>query len=115
MFEQIANVLEKAAAYIEAIEDTKTAEVQAERLSVAKELATKISEATGEQLDEETISKLAKADKDVLQTIGKLATESKIDEMGGPANKRDPNAIPSTGKEAVAHAEESLLNFIMSP
>lgn len=113
MHEQIANVLEKAAAYIEAVEDAKIAEVQAERLNVAKELADKVAEATGEKLDDETVAKLAKADKEVLQTIGKLATEAREEVMGKPSDRRDPSA-PLTGKEAIAAAEDSLVNFCLS-
>lgn len=113
MHEQIANVLEKAAAFIEAVEDTKVAEVHAERLEIARELASKIAETTGEKVDEETVAKLARADKEVLQTIGKLATEANDEAMGKPSDRRDPSA-PVTGKEAIAAAEESLMNFCLS-
>jgi hypothetical protein len=106
-------VLEKAAAFIEAVEDTKIAEIHTARLGIARELASKIAESTGEKLDEETVAKLARADKEILQTIGKLATEANDEVMGKPSDRRDPSA-PVSGKEAIAAAEEALVNFCLS-
>jgi hypothetical protein len=113
MHEEVANVLEKLATYIETMESAKTAEIQAERTSVAKELAAKISSVTGETMDDETVDKLARADKDILITLGKLANETNSESLGGPAEKRNPNAA-MTSKEASAAADENLLNFILS-
>lgn len=113
MYDQIAQVLEKAAAYIETVEQNKEAQIREERTKVAKELAEKIAEATGESLDEDTIHKLAAADKDVLQTLDKLASDTAADEWGQPATQKSPNA-PVSGKEAVAAADESFLNFLLS-
>jgi hypothetical protein len=114
MHELIATVLEKAAAYIEAVEGTKEAQVREERMTSAKALATKVSEVTGESLDEEMVDKLANADKDVLSAISRLTQEAVDDEMGQPSQTKTAG-VPMTGKEAVAAAEESFLNFILSP
>lgn len=113
MYDQIAQVLEKAAAYIESVEQNKEAQIREERSRVAKELAEKIAEATGESIDDDVVEKLAAADKDVLSTLEKLANDTMADEWGQPAQQKSPS-VPSNGKEAVAAAEETFLNFLLS-
>jgi hypothetical protein len=100
-----AEVLEKAAAYIEAIEAEKQVAAQTERAKIASELKTKFTEITGESLSDEQAAKLASSEPVVQALVEKLAGSLRApDSMGGPGEATDASA-PTTTKEAAEAAE----------
>lgn len=113
--EQIADVLEKTAAYVEAIESTKAEAVANDRQKLASLLKDRYEEATGEPLEEEALQKLASTDLDVLAAFDKLAESrsNSVSDLGGPADRQD-RSTPLTTKEAADRADEDFLNFLIS-
>lgn len=110
-----AEILEKAAAYIEAVETEKQAAVTAERSKAAETLKTRYAEVTGEQLSDEIVSKLASAEPTVLSLIEKLAGNSEdAVSLGGPSETKDGAPVYTTKKEAVAAAEDRLAAWLSS-
>ena len=108
----IAEVLEKAANYVEAVELEKEAAVQAERDRLVSAIREKMSATTGEDIPEEVASKLAKADPAVLSTIEKLAvSQSDSESLGSPSERRSNSKANLTVDEQVKMAEERLINF----
>ncbi|RKY28717.1 MAG: hypothetical protein DRP83_00015 [Planctomycetota bacterium] len=86
---KIATVLEKLAEYIENVEASKVAEVINKKTAAAKALADKLSTATGEDIDENVVQKLAELDPEVAAMIGKFAGDAtSVDSMGGPEEGR---------------------------
>lgn len=112
---QVADILEKTAAYVEAVEANQAEAVSNDRQKIAQLLNEQYEEATGESLDDESLRKLANADLDVLAAFDKLAEnrQASVSDLGGPADKRDSSAA-LTAKEASAKADDDFLNFIMS-
>lgn len=110
-----AEVLEKAAAYVDALEAEKQAQTAAERAKVAETLRVRYSEATGEELSDDMASKLAAAEPSVLELVEKLAGASSApDSMGGPGNVRDDSSAPRTEKEAASAADERFVAWLQS-
>jgi rRNA maturation endonuclease Nob1 len=112
---QVADILEKTAVFVEAVEATNAEAVTNDRQKIAQILNEQYEEATGDSLDDEALRKLANADLDVLSAFDKLAGshQASVSDMGGPATRRDPSAA-LTSKEASDRADEDFLNFIMS-
>lgn len=111
----IAEVLEKAANYVEAVELEKEAAVQAERDRLVSAIRTKVSATTGEDISEEVINKLAKTDPAVLSTIEKLAASNDTENLGSPSARRSSSAAADmTVNEQVKVAEERLVKFAIS-
>ena len=116
MYEKIAVVLEKAAAYLDAIESDKQSAIKAERDKLASILKEKYEEATGEAVSEETLSKISHADVDLLGVFERLtdaAAEKTASDMGTPAERRDTNA-PMTTKEAAEAADDHFVDWVLS-
>jgi hypothetical protein len=117
MYEKIAVVLEKAAAYLDAIEADKQTALKAERDKLASILKEKYEEATGEAVSEEMLSKISRADVDLLGVFERLteaaAEKTATAELGTPAERRDTNAPMST-KEAAAAADDNFLDWVLS-
>lgn len=84
LMELVADVLEKNAAYYESLESARVAEEQAEQQKSATALASRISEAVGEPLDEDLIAKLSTVDSDIHglleRTVGSVES---VDSLGG--------------------------------
>jgi hypothetical protein len=110
--EKIADVLEKAAAYIDAVESEKEDLIREGRTKLAGLLKEKYEAATGAPIDETAIEKLASADLDLLETFDRLASAHSSSEMGGPADKPD-SSRPMSVKEASEVADDRFLNFIL--
>lgn len=110
-----ADVLVKTAAYLEAIEDERLNATQAARTKMAEDLKSRFNEATGETLTDEVASKLASTDAEILGIIEKLAgsTQPPVS-LGGPGDAHDPNAVPTTKKEAAAAAEDRFAAWLTS-
>lgn len=102
-----AEVLEKAAAYIEAVEAEKRAVAEAVRAKTAAELQARFSQVTGEELSADVAAKLATAEPDVIAVVEKLAGSLKApDSLGGPGDVKDTPADPRNAKEAAVQAED---------
>lgn len=110
--EKIADVLEKAAAYIDAVEGEKEDIIKADREKLASLLKDKYEAATGSPIDEAAVEKLASADVDLLEAFDRLASAHSSSEMGGPADRTD-SSRPMSVKEASEGAEDRFLNFIL--
>ena len=107
-----AEVLEKAAAYIEAVEAEKHASETEARKTLADSLKEKVAEATGQQLSDEEAAKLAASDDTVRNVIEKLAASVQSpDSLGGPSDAADADA-PLTKKAAAAHAEDRFASWL---
>jgi hypothetical protein len=109
---QIADILEKMAAYVEAVELEKRAAIKTERGHMMSVVREKLSAASGEAIDEKLISKLSDADPEVFAAIEKLAS-AKNDELGGPSS-RPANGTPTNKDEAVKVAGDRLIGWATS-
>lgn len=110
----IADVLEKAAHYIEAVETEKQAEVRAGRESTISAIREKLSAVTGEVVDDGVVDKLATVDPEILSTIEKLAEGAPSDDsLGGPSSRRSA-AAPLSKDESVKVAGDRFIEFCTS-
>jgi hypothetical protein len=83
---QTADVLEKAAAYIENLETTRLTQELETKTKTAADLAQKLSQATGEPATADMVQKLAALSPDMQQVIARLAGTETVDSLGGPPN-----------------------------
>jgi hypothetical protein len=123
-YERLATVLEKTADYLDAQDAEKTAAAQAERRQLVTDFAEKYATATGEELPEKTIEKLASSDVNLLSAFQKLAAHVDGDNTNAPEDLGEPGDMPDGDpvymtKKAELEAKtqaagESFLNFIMS-
>ncbi len=111
---EIADVLEKTANFLDCVGEEKQAAIRAEREKLLTVMCTKYAEATGEEVSPEMRAKVANADSDVISIIEKLATTTSSDEMGSPSDRKDP-AAPMTTKEASVAADDQFLDWVLSP
>jgi len=83
-----ADVLEKAAAYIDSVESEKTAAEAAVKEAALKSIATRYAEVTGESLDDTELSKLA-SDTGALDTVRKMLdkTSGAVESLGRPGRE----------------------------
>lgn len=111
-----ADLLEKAAAVIDANDAEKTAAVQRERSAAVRLIADKYAESTGEALSVEIIEKLAASSEDIVTTVGKMIekTAGSVDRMGHVSEKDDGNGEPLTKKDAAAAAWNRFGSFVNS-
>jgi len=109
----VANVLEKLAVYLDAEDAEKRAAHDAEQKKLVSEVRQKISEATGQDIDDEVAAKMAKADPDILKTIGTLAESTDIAELGSPSTRKTASA-PMNKNEAAEVAGDNLITFCVS-
>jgi hypothetical protein len=79
-----AEVLEKAADYIENLEVTRVSNETAARTKIATDLAQKLSSATGEPVTDEMVQKLAELSPDMQGVISRLAGTDTVESLGGP-------------------------------
>jgi len=123
MKEQVADVLEKAAAYIDAQEQEKTAAVRQERHAALDGLRGKYAAATGENISDSLLEKLANSDEDLLQLLEKVASKApkmvEPDDLGEPAeDAEDGDRVYGSVKEAhdakQKEVDGNFLNWIMS-
>jgi DNA-binding IscR family transcriptional regulator len=105
----IAEVLEKAAAYIDAVESSKTANVRAEKTKAAKTLVDKIAETTGETFDNTVIEKLADTAPEISKILEKLTGSGFVDSLGGP-----DDGSSKTAADGGQTADSRFLNFLVS-
>jgi len=114
--EKVANVLDALASYIDGIEREKQAGVTAEREQLISAIGEKYAAATGEDISDDVLRKLAGSDVALLQTLDKIAETRKEDDtsLGSPSDEHDRNTVPETKKEAVDTANDQFLNWILS-
>jgi hypothetical protein len=123
-YERLATVLEKTADYLDAQDAEKTAAAQNERRQLVTDFAEKYATATGEELSETTVEKLASSDVNLLTAFQKLAARvdgertDVIEDLGEPGDMPDRDPVYMTKKAELAAktqaAEDSFLNFVMS-
>jgi len=110
LLERVADVLEKNAAYYESLESSRVAKEQESLHTKASALATRISEAVGEPLDEDLVSKLSAVDPDIHglleRTVGSMET---VDSMGGVDDD-----VKVAGYDGLAPEDARFLGFINS-
>jgi len=109
---EIAAVLEKAADYIDAVENQKTAAEQQAKIKAASEIASKVTDATGEVLNEKIVEKLAAAAPEVADLLGKLAGGGVVDSLGGPESEH-PNGV-KTAEASMGDADQRFVGFLLS-
>lgn len=114
-YQDVANVLDAVADYIDGIEYEKTAAEKAARDERINTLSTRYEHSTGEALPESLKEKLAGLDQETLDHILKVANNNgdSPGSMGGPSEIQD-GVQPETVKEAADQAEDRFINWIIS-
>lgn len=112
---KIADVLEAAGDYIDAVEHEKTSSAAAERQAVIDVLAEKYAKATGEEMPDSIRSKLASSDKDVVGLLQSMVDKhaGEIEPLGAPSSKDDERES-LTKKEAAEAADDRFLSWVNS-
>lgn len=113
--QKVANLLDATATYLDEVESEKQATVRSARENLIADIGEKYAEATGEDISDDVLRKLANADVDLLSVLEKVADVSsdKVAELGAPSDRRDLNA-PTNKKEAAAAADDRFLDFVLS-
>jgi isocitrate/isopropylmalate dehydrogenase len=111
--EKIAQVLEAAANYLDAVEAEKQAAVKAEREKLIAGIGEKYAAATGEDIPDNVLLKLADIDTELLGAVEKLAESKESDELGEAGDMADTSAL-MTVKEAADHADDRFLDWLIS-
>ena len=114
-FNDIADVLDSVATYVDEIEHEKQAsETEARETRVSK-IAENYEVATGEEVPSRIKQKLAGLDQDALDTLLKVAQNNNVEtvtSLGGPGGATD-HTRATTVKEAASQAEDRFLGWIM--
>ena len=105
---KVAEILEKAAAYIEQLEQANAAYREKEASETRQQLQAKLPGA-----DEDLLDKLAAADPGIRQYIEGLISQEG-DGWGGPAKTASSNTTGMSRDEAAAAADQHFLNWILS-
>ncbi|RLC86826.1 MAG: hypothetical protein DRJ03_07665 [Chloroflexi bacterium] len=109
--EQVAELLEKSAAYIENLVATQAQSAQEERIKEASDLAQQISDATGDEIDSDTVAKIAEVAPEVSDILRKFAgTSSQVDSLGGPETDSDNVKVA----HSMSSADRSFLGWLTS-
>ena len=80
----IATVLEKAAAYLDAVESQRLNEIKQEKTAKAQVLAEKISNAVGEPFDNSLLEKLSELSPEMSTLVQRLSGGNAVESLGGP-------------------------------
>jgi hypothetical protein len=110
-----AEVLEKAAAYIDAIETAKSDAEKTAKVKLASEIKDRISAIAGQEVSAEVAEKLAES-KDVLDLFTKIAGGSApAEKLGEAGDIHDSTTLtPRSAKEAADIAEQNFTNWLKS-
>ncbi len=112
--EELADVLEKTAVYLDAMEHEKAEEIRQNREKLAEILKDQYEDITGDTISDGVLKKIADSDVDVLSAIERLTTKTaSAEDLGAPADRSD-NSSPATPKEAAAAADEHFETWAMS-
>lgn len=112
---KVADVLEAAAVYLDAVEAEKQAAIRAEREQIIAAIGEKYAEATGEDITDDILRKLANADTGLLGAFERFAETSteKTAELGEPSDRRDLDT-PMNKKEEAEAADDRFLEFVLT-
>ena len=100
---KVADVLEKTAAYLERAEAAKLAEDRESRVQAASDLAEKLANVSGENVDDDIVEKLSALDPDISAFLGKIAgSTDAVDSMGEPDERTKTASSPGGGDNFVA-------------
>jgi len=106
---QVADILEKTAAYFEHTESQELSRVKAAKDEIAEKLAAKLGDVTGELVDPSLIDKLAELDPDIATLLSKVAGENDaVDAMGYPQE-----TLTKTASRGVSSADDRFLEWII--
>lgn len=106
----IADVLEKAASYIDEVSREQENRVKEARERDASRLSEKLSSFLGENIDAAILQKLASAGPEVTSLIEKIAGTTRTDSLGGP----DMSNTVKTASHKGAPADDRFMNWLMS-
>jgi hypothetical protein len=111
---KMANVLDAAANYVEAVEREKTSSIESARQAAADKVAAAHATALGEEIPSDVRKKLAGADPAVLSYVQEVLAKSAgaVDALGTPAATEDDQ--PVTTKEATDAADKRFLSWLVS-
>ena len=119
-YEKLATVLEKTANVLDLQTREQRSEQEAQRQQMLAVVSEKYAAATGEDLSEEVVEKLAHSDENLLAVMQKLAAQAnntEPDDMGQAVDVDNDKPVYATKKaEYKAEAEQAadnFLNFIM--
>jgi len=110
LLNQVADILEKTAAYFEHTESATLSRVKAAKDDVATKLAAKLSDVTGELVEPSMVDKLAELDPDIANLLSKVAGENDtVDSMGDPREE----TLTKTASRGVSSADDRFLEWIV--
>ena len=111
--ELVANVLEKTAAYLDAMEYEKSESIRKNREKLAGILRDKYEDITGDTIGDEVLGKIANSDVDVLAAFEQLTSKTASDDdLGSPADRSDTSGA-MTVKEAAESASENFEQWVL--
>ncbi len=109
LLNQVADILEKTAAYFEHTESEELSRVKAAKDDVATKLAAKLSDVTGELVESTMIDKLAELDPEIASLLSKVAGENdRVDSMGDPKE-----TLTKTASRGASSADDRFLEWIV--
>lgn len=110
-----ADVLDKMANYIDAVEKEAESTKLSEKTKAANNIVTVLQDIAGESITDGIVEKIAKTDNDVVDLLSKIAsTIQDADSLGGPSERSGVPAGPLSSKDQVKLAEDRLLSWLMS-
>lgn len=109
-----ADILEKAAAYIDSVEGEKVAAESAAKDATLKSIAARYADVTGESLDDAELSKLA-SDTAALETVRKMLdkTSGAVESLGRPG-REVADSRPVGKEQARKQAYDRFASFLQS-
>lgn len=112
---KVADVLDQAAAFVDGQDHEKQAAVKMARDHTIKDLAAQYTAATGDDLPDDVLEKLAASDEDILTTVSKLVAKSgAVESLGTSSDKTGSDHQPQSKAERVRAAYDNFGNFINS-
>jgi len=110
---KVADVLEKAAAYIEAVESDRIARESASKKAEATTLAEKVSQALGEDIDDRLVEKLSNLSPEARQLVSQLSGGDTVDSLGGPEVVKTASVRPlDSAQTSVDAASADFVNWL---
>jgi hypothetical protein len=110
-----ADVLDRAANYIDAVETAKVEAEKTAKVKLAAEIKDSLSALTGEEISAETAEKLASSD-DVLKLFTKIAgSRVPAEKLGDAGEISDGSTLtPRSAKEAADAADKNFAAWLQS-
>lgn len=112
----VAEVLEKTAAYIEAQESEQLRVEQESKTAKAQELAEKVSNIVGEEIEPAMVEKLSELSPEMSDLMQRLSGGETVDSLGGPSEAVKIASVTGSDLLAkkVADANASFMNFLQT-